>query len=33
MTLKEDGGKYSEVQSNVQSPNLKGTKNNLDMNF
>ena len=33
MKLKEDGGKNSEVQSNVQSPNLKGMKNNLDMNF
>jgi len=33
MKLKGDGGKNSEVQSNVQSPKLKGNKNNSDLNF
>jgi len=33
MKLKEDGGKNSEVQSNVQSPKLKGNENNSDLNF
>jgi len=33
MKLKEDGGKNSEVQSNVLSPKLKGNENNSDQNF